>query len=30
MKEEINNKTQPIAQALFELSRKVGKVDRIH
>ena len=34
LKEEIDNKTQPIAQAVLELSGKVvaldGKVDRIH
>ena len=34
LKEEINNKTQPIAQAVLELSGKVvaldGKVDKIH
>jgi phage-related minor tail protein len=34
LKEEIDNKTQPIAQALLELSGKVvaldGKVDRVH
>jgi len=29
LKEEIASKTQPIVQVLFELSRKVGKVDRI-
>jgi hypothetical protein len=30
LKEEIDNKTQPIARVLFELNRKVGNVDRIH
>jgi hypothetical protein len=30
LKEEIDNKTRPIAQALSEINRKVGKVDRIH
>jgi predicted nucleic acid-binding Zn-ribbon protein len=34
LKEELDNKTQPIAQAVLELSGKVvaidGKLDRIH
>jgi hypothetical protein len=30
LKEEIDNKTRPIAQALSEINRKVGKVDIIH